>query len=186
MFSMADSQSSTVWEPEARWAPFSAVARGELHVLGGRTANYGSKRDVGLVQVYNEVGEVWRSVSCSGNFPPWLYNCASTLSGHTIYVYGGEDVTSYHATLHVLDTLSYKWSQLAGHSPGGPMRKSSCGLVAFSNKQGNPQLLLFGGLGRPTYLLQAGAEWVRCGNSDGGWTNELHTFDLTEGKGVML
>ena len=183
---MADSQPSTRWEPEARWASFSAAVRGELHVLGGRTASYSSKRDVGLVQVYHQVGEVWRGVLCSGNFPPCLYNGASTLSGHNIYVCGGDDGTSFHATLYGLDTVSYKWSQLAGHSPGGPMRKSASGLLACSNQQGNPQLLLFGGLGRPTYLLQAGAEWIKSGHKDYGCTNELHTFDLTEGKGVML
>ena len=181
---MADSQSSTPWEPEAKFSPFSAVVRGELHVWGGRTASYSSKRDVGSVQVYNPVGEIWRSVPCGGDCPPWLYYGTSTSSGHSIYAYGGGDGTSWHATLHGLDTLSYKWSQLAGHSPGGPMRKSGCGMVTYNNQGGNPQLLLLGGFGPPTHPLQAGAELVR--NVTSGWTNELHTFDLTEGKGVML
>ena len=75
---MADSQSQTLREPEARCGPFSAVVRGELHVWGGRMANYSSKRDAGLVQVYSQVGEIWRTVSCSENCLPWLYNGASS------------------------------------------------------------------------------------------------------------
>ena len=46
-----------------------------------------SKKDAGLIQVYNQVGEIWRSVLCSGDCPPWLYEGASTLSGHNIYVF---------------------------------------------------------------------------------------------------
>ena len=182
MFEMANSQFSPLWEPEARWAPFSAVARGELHVWGGRTANYNSKGVAGSVLVYDQVGEIWRSVTCGGDCPPWLYDGASTSSGQNMYLYGGEDGSSYHSTLYVLDTVSYKWSLLAGHSPGVPMRKIGHGIVAYSNQGGKLQLLLFGGYGQPTHPLQAGAEWVESSDKDYGWTNELHTFDLTEGK----
>ena len=34
--------------------------------------------------------------------------------------------------------------------------------------------------GDPSGPTQPGAQW------DGGWTNELHTFELEEGEGVQL
>ena len=184
LFQMASSQSAALYEPEARWAPSSAVAGCELLMWGGRLANRSSKIADNTIEVFNQMGETWRKVPTCGECPPWLYDGASTTSGHNIYTYGGYDGTSPHGSLHVLDTISCKWSQLVGHSPGGPMRKRSCGVVTYSDQQGNPQLLLFGGFGPPSNPLQPGSEWVKCSSS--GWTNELHTFDITKGKGLVL
>ena len=180
---MGSWQSSTQYEPEARWAPFSAVARGELYMWGGSMAS--GKGVDNTVEVFNQVGEIWGSVTSSGDCPPRLQGGASTSFGHNIYVYGGHDGTSFHGSLLALDTMSCKWSKLADPSPGGPMMKRGCGIVAYINKQGNPQLLLFGGIGILTSPLQAGSEWVKDNNNDYGWTNELHTFDLSEGEFVV-
>ena len=179
---MSDSQSTSPYEPDARRAPFSAVARGELHVWGGRTSNYSSKiNDYTSLQVYSQVEEIWRQITCSGDCPIRLFHGASTQNGQDIYTYGGQDESSYFGSLHKLDTLTSQWSKLTGHSLDGPIRKSACGIVSYHN-----QLILFGGFGALTHPTQTGSVCVYYGKSGNGWTNELHSFDLTKGKEVVL
>lgn len=60
-----------------------------------------------------------------------------------------------------------------------PMSKAGCRMIAYQDRE----LVLFGGYGFPK-LSQPGAEFIEdtwC-SDDGGWTNELHTFDLENGE----
>ena len=171
--------SSLLYEPESRFAPFSNAVGGEIYMWGGRTLNFNRKSSDFPVQVYNPVMEVWRQAIVTGECPLTLYRGTSTNFGHYIYTYGGFDGTSRFGSLHMLDTQSFRWRQLAQHSSGGPMLKSSCGIVCYKN-----HLILFGGFGQPNHPIQPGSECVRRGNS-GSWTNELHSFDLIKGEGIM-
>ena len=53
----------------------------------------------------------------------------------------------------------------------GPMKKSGCGMVSY-----NRCLVIFGGFGDAPTQPQPGSSY------NGGYTNELHTFDLLEGE----
>ena len=73
------------------------------------------------------------------------------------------------------------WSKLA--SAGGPIRKQEFEMISYRNS-----LLLFGGLGTLSGLIQPGSEFAyREHLNDGsGRTNELHCFVLSEGKNSIL
>lgn len=50
---------------------------------------------------------------------------------------------------------------------------SDCQLITSGDK-----LFLFGGCGTPTGPTQAGAQFIRMSNSNQGWNNEFHMYDL--------
>lgn len=127
------------------------------------------------IHSFDPLSESWENASCSGPSPPGLYDCACASVDQNLYVYGGKVGLNYGSSLHQLDTRSWNWKLL---SSIGPMRKGGCGMVAYSD-----QLVLFGGYGIPSGPTQPGSEFVKSKYSDsGGWTNELHVFDLKEGE----
>ena len=75
---------------------------------------------------------------------------------------------------HQLDTRTWTWKQLSGT---GPMRKGGCGMVAYDSR-----LVLFGGFRLSYGPTQPGAEFIKKGDGNYGWTNELQIFDLKEGE----
>ena len=60
------------------------------------------------------------------------------------------------------------------------MRKVGCGMVSFLHNK----LAIFGGYGIPRGPTQPGAMFTRDTRfTDGsGWSNELHVFNITEGR----
>ena len=97
-------------------------------------------------------------------------------------MYGGEG-TKVEGCLSCLkcsvNTLT--WSQLwPGETFGGPMRKTSCGMVHFNDDK----LAVIGGYGYPTGPIQPGSLFFGSPiATDGiGWTNEIHIFDISQGK----
>ena len=127
---------------------------------GGRTEGYSKNASVTSVHHFNPVHESWAEHECSGQPPPWLYWGASASAGHLLYQYGGYDGSDNHSSLYQLNTASWEWSLLSREAP---RKKAGCGMLTYDSK-----LVLFGGYG------------------DGGYTNELHLFDLKEGEGVSL
>ena len=63
------------------------------------------------------------------------------------------------------------------------MRKVGCGMVSFHQDK----LAVFGGYGIPRGPTQPGAMFTKNTNhTDGsGWSNELHVFDITEGRSAL-
>ena len=177
-------------EPSPRWGQLSAVVEGKLCLYGGRTKDF-LKEKSGLassVHSFDPFLDYWSEArayillrrlsedNCSGVPPPGLYGGACASVGHHVYVYGGSDGSARQSSLHQLDTRTWTWKQL---SSCGPMRKIGCGMVGYGSN-----LVLFGGYGIPSGPTQPGTEFVKYSKStDGGWTNELHTFDLNEGEG---
>ena len=172
----------TLSEPSPRWGHFSAPVGEEFCVWGGRTEDF-SKEKVSASSVYrfDPLLESWSENKPSGGGPPppGLYAGSCTSTSDHLYLYGGQDGSHYHGSLHQLDTKSWSWKQQL--SSAGPMSKSDCGMVTYGN-----MLVLFGGFGFPSGPTQPGAEFIIYEKSTSGigWTNELHTFDLKEGEGV--
>ena len=165
-------------EPSPRWGHYSALVEEKFCVWGGHTKDFHRENSelTSSVHSFDPFLEFWVKNKFSG--VQGLYSGACTSAGHHVYLYGGTDGSRLQSSLHQLDTRSCTWKQL---SSAGPMRKSTCGMIAHDNK-----LVLFGGYGISSGPIQPGAEFIKHRDfTDGrGWTNEVHTFDLKEGEGV--
>ena len=167
-------------EPSPRYGPYSSVINGELCVWGGKAVATTS------LQVYHLCLESWRKLHTQGPPPPGLYSGASAHSEYYLYAYGGvKGVSSYRGCLHRLDTKTSSWTQLAAHSANAPMKKIGCGMIVYENS-----VIVFGGFGVRNGPVQPGSEWRKERSKDDeedpsteGWTNEMHKYDLREGKG---
>ena len=158
-------------EPFSRVYHFSAAVEGELVVWGGRKETLSFVERCALassVHRFNPAQASWTEQKCSDP-PPRLCGGACASVGHHCYVYGGEDEEEMQCSLHQLDVRSMTWKEL---SSAGPSSKVGCRMVPYGKT-----LVLFGGYGSPT---QPGVQW------HGGYTNELHTFEMEEGEGVQL
>ena len=138
------------------------------------------------LQVYHLYLESWRQHDIHGSSPPGLYSGASAHSEYYFYVYGGvKDDGSYSGCLHRLDTKNSSWTQLAAHSANAPMKKGGCDMIMYENS-----VIVVGGFGVRNGPIQPGSEWRKERPKDDeedpsteGWTNEMHKYDLREGKG---
>ena len=138
------------------------------------------------LQVYHLSLESWRQLETHGPSPPGLFSGASAHSENYLYVYGGvKKDRSLSGCLHRLDTKTSSWTQLAAHSANAPMKKSGCGMITYENS-----VIIIGGFGVRNGPIQPGSEWRKVRDKDDeedpstkGWTNEMHKYDLREGKG---
>ena len=169
----------SLYEPDPRYGPCSAVIDGELCVWGGKTVVTTS------LQVYHPCLESWRQLHTQGPPPPGLYLGASAHSENYLYVYGGvKNDGSYRGCLHRLDTKTSSWTQLAAHSANAPMKKIGCGMIMYKNS-----VIIIGGWGIRNGPIQPGSEWMNLNIDDEqdpntkGQTNEMHKYDLRKGKG---
>ena len=145
---------------------------------GGCTEDYLRKKNSFVeLEIFDCYFETWTRKITKGDSPPWLYcgTCAS--SGHNIYTYGGYDGESRHGSLYEFNTKTRSWRKLAPHSAGSPMKKDGCGMIVWGEK-----LILFGGSGIPSSPTQPGADFIKDAKYSDGWTNEMHIFNLREGK----
>ena len=169
-------------EPSPRWGHYSARVEEKFSVWGGRTKDFLKENSelASSIHSFDPFLEFWDKNKLSGVPAPGLYHGACASAGHHVYLYGGYDGSCHQSSLHQLDTRSSTWKQL---SSAGPMRKVGCGLVACDS-----MLVLFGGYGFPSGPTQPGAEFIKSSRfTDGrGWTNEVNTFDLKEGKGMRV
>ena len=171
----------SLYEPDPRYRPYSSVINGELCVWGGKLEATTS------LQVYHLCLEAWRQLDTLSPSPPLLYAGASAHSESYLYIYGGVkcDNVSYSGCLHRLDTKTSSWTQLAAHSANAPMKKIGCGIIVYDNS-----VILVGGFGIRNGPIQPGSEWMKFRDEDDeedpstkGLTNEMHKYDLGEGKG---
>ena len=171
----------SLYEPDSRYGPCSAVINEELCVWGGKMVATTS------LQVYHPFLELWRQLDTQGSPPPGLYLGASAHSENYLYAYGGvKGVSSYSGCLHRLDTKTSSWTQLAAHSADAPMKKHGCEMIVYKNS-----VIIIGGFGIRNGPIQPGSEWRKWRDEDDDedpntkvWTNEMHKYNLREGKGV--
>ena len=161
------------FEPDPRRYPYSVLIDGELYVYGGKD------EVTDLLQIFDSCLEVWKEVPTHGSPPPGLAAGASAHSGHYFYVYGGvKEDYSLSGCLHRLDSMTSSWTRLAAYSANAPMKKFGCGMVVYENS-----VVVIGGRGIKAGPIQPGSEWIRGGNAQ-GITNEMHKYELSEGKKV--
>ncbi len=166
----------------SRRAHAAASASSEqLYVYGGLVDNFDEyKRQLRtVIQIYECTTESWKELPTSGTPSPGIYGCATSYSGHVLYLFGGHDGTSFHASLHQLDTKSMTWKQLSQQHYSGPMRKCYCQMLYY-----NDSLTVIGGFGMPSGELQSGSQFTKSKyHHDGsGCTNEIHKYHISQGK----
>ncbi len=133
-----------------------------------------------VVHIYECSTESWKELATTGTPPPGIYGCATAYSDHILYLFGGTDGTSsFHASLHQLDTRSMTWTQISPRHDSGPMRKPWCQMIHHNNT-----LIVIGGYGIPSGELQSGSQFTKDKQyQDGcGWTNEIHMYNISQSK----
>ncbi len=132
-----------------------------------------------VVQIYECSTESWKELATTGTPPPGIYGCATAYSDHILYLFGGYDGTSFHASLHQLDTRSMTWKQLSPQHDSGPMRKSECQMIHYNNT-----LIVIGGYGIPSGELQSGSQFTGSKKYQHGHgrTNEIHMYNISQSK----
>ncbi len=169
------------YEPSPRAYAAASVSSEQLYVYGGHVDDFDeNKRQLRtIIQIYECSTESWKKLPTSGNPPPGIFGCATSYSGHVLYLFGGRDGTSFHASLHQLDTRSMTWKQLSPQHDSGPMRKSDCQMIYY-----NDSLIVIGGYCIPSGELQSGSQLTKSKHwQDGrGWTNEIHKYHISQGK----
>ncbi len=173
------------YEPSPRAYTAASAISEQLYVYGGRVDNFDeNKRQLRtVIQIYECSTESWKELPTFGTPPPGIYSCATSYSGHVLYLFGGYDGTSFHASLHQLDTRSLTWNQLSPQHDSGPMRKTDCQMIYF-----NDSLFVIGGYGIPSGELQSGSQFTKYKqHQDGsGWTNEIHKYHISQGKSLIV
>ena len=154
--------------PSARGAP-SVASVGELVYLWG---GYGD-REPDTVFIYRLDTETWTREVTKGPHPPaGLGSGGWTLSGQCLYLYGGFCGGSYRGDLYELNIKNWTWRKVCDGGAGGPGKKYGCRIISYQD-----QLLVVGGVyDKTTSSRQAGASY------QGGYTNEVHSYNLTTGK----
>ncbi len=169
------------YEPSPRVFAAASASPEQLYVYGGYVISFDeNKRQLRtVIQVYECSTESWKELPTSGTPPPGIFGCATTYSGHVLNLFGGGDGTSFHASLHQLDTRSMTWKQLSPQHDSGPMRKSDCQMIYC-----NDSIIVIGGYGIPSGELQSGSQFTESKHHhDGrGYTNEIHKYHISQGK----
>ena len=173
---------SKLCEPSPRFAHGAVAVGGRCYLWGGRVQDFsasGRRKQASTVEIFDSHLETWKEGHTTGAAPPGLYNGACTSLLDSLYWFGGNDGSSFHNSLHRLDTTTMEWREIQPLSQAdGPMRKDRCGMVSFLQDK----LAVFGGHGIPTGPTQPGAMFTKNAHiTDGrGWSNELHVFTITE------
>ena len=154
--------------PSARRNSFIASAGELVYLWGGYGDNEPEK-----VFIYRHDTETWTREVTKGPHPPAeLLNGGCTISGQCLYLYGGSSGRSWHGDLYELDIKNLRWRKVCDGGPRGPGKKEGCRMISYQD-----QLLVVGGFyGKTPSSRQAGASYER------GWTNEVHSYNLTTGE----
>lgn len=176
---------SKLYEPSARERHTSFSVEGKVYVWGGTTGissedASGKLATLASIEQFDPYLEVWSPLNTVGLPHPGLYGAACSSFEEQVYVYGGhtgEGMICSAGVLSCLDMKTSTWSLL--YSPGGPMGKTGCGMVHFHHDK----LAVIGGHGFPI-TPQPGSLFIMDARfTDGrGWTNEIHVFDISQGK----
>ena len=176
-------RSSDKYEPLPRFYHISCRVGSKLVVQGGRTRDFSEKSRQHLssvVEIFDLYSEVWEQRQVTGDAPsPGTYGAASVSLHDDLFSFGGLDGRHLFNTVHRLDIEKLCWSQVSPqNADGAPRPKVECGMIAFGNSLG-----VFGGCGVPRGPTEPQSFIKNTRFSDGrGWTNEFHTYNLSEGN----
>ena len=146
-------------------------------------------RMTSVIEIFDLETGKWTQESTLGQPPLGIRGQSSTTIGEEIYYFGGFCGHDWcrHNTLHCLDTTNRVWRMLEPHKISkGPMKKSRCGMVGFT-ENGKEYICVFGGTGLLNSANQPHATYIPWKeNPNWGWTNEFHTFSFETGQCLIL
>ena len=154
--------------PCARRDSFIASAGELVYLWGGYGDNEPEK-----VFIYGHDTETWTREVTEGPHPSaGLHGGGCTISRQCLYLYGGNDRRAYHGDLYELDIKYLMWRKVCDGGARGPGKKYGCRMISYQD-----QLLIVGGVyDNAPSSRQAGASYEH------GYTNEVHSYNLTTGK----
>ena len=128
----------------------------------------------------------WEQQQTYGYPPLGVRGHACSAVQNDIYYFGGFCGHDWcrHNSLHCFNFVTNSWKEIVpqSHAKKSPMKKSRCGMFHFKNDDGN-YLCVFGGTGSLNSANHPNATYIPWrDNPDWGWTNEIHFFDLRNGK----
>ena len=153
--------------------PFSAEADGLHYCWRG----YGPNERSNSLFVYECNTETWTIKPTTGPAHRGLWIGCSVIVGRYFYTFGGVDEFTDYNDMSKLDLDTLQWSNVQT-TGSHPIKKFGYGLVRMDERT----LCCIGGYGiDPT---QPGSTFTRDNRfSDGsGWTNEIHLFDVQDGR----
>ena len=156
--------------PSARRDSFIVSAAELVYLWGGEGDN-----EPEAVFIFRHDTETWTREVTKGPHPPaGLNNGGCTISGQCLYLYGGYDGRSQRlGDIYELNIKNWTWRKVFNGGAGGPGKKQGCRMISYQD-----QLLIVGGYygyGKTPSSRQVGASY------EAGWTNEVHSYDLTTG-----
>ena len=138
------------------------------------------------IEMFDAETRRWCERKTKGDHHPGLSAVACASYGKHLYAYGGLDGEDLNGVLSQLDLETLVWTQLSpAETSDGPMRKDASGIVHF----GDGMLAVVCGYAEPpnpdlpnggssdagsTFIIRRGSP----NYSGGGWTNEMHIFDI--------
>ena len=144
-------------EPPACWGAFTTAANGLHYVWRGN----GPAMKATTIGIFDPTNEEWTLQPTTGTPPPGLWGGGCASIGNNFYCFSGSNGSSCFNDLHKLNLETFQWSKVhpRNDQTNWPMPKRSCGFVTVDNTN----LCYFGG------------------DTDSGWTNEFHLYDVQEG-----
>ncbi len=177
LFTGPTPQTDVTVEPPPCFYPFSAEAD-RLHYF---CKGYGLNERSNSLSVYECNTELWSMKPTTGPAHPGLRRGCSVIVGRQWYLFGGWGGSTFYNDMSKLDLDTLHWSKVQT-TGSQPIRKGGCGLVRVDERT----LCVIGGYGiGPT---QPGSTFTRDTRFfDGsGWTNEIHLFDVQDGRIVFV
>ena len=145
------------------------------------------------IDVFDIKTREWREHKTKGNHHPGLSAVACASHGKYIYAYGGLDGEELNGVLSQLDLETLVWTQLSpAETSAGPMKKDASGIVHF----GDGMLAVVCGYAYPNNPKLSNGGSSDLGSTfkplkeiptyeGGGWTNEMHIFDIETSKLIL-
>ena len=169
------------YQPVPRFWHTSLQIGSQVIVHSGVTREYSKTKQslANAVDIFDPYEEQWKQTNVTGQTPtPGVRKTASASIKNDLFMFGGETDGQFYNSLHRLRNCSH-WVEVCSQntSTESPMAKCGAGMVAFGNN-----LAVFGGYGIPHGPTQPGSfiKDTRY-NDGGGWTNELHIYNLNDG-----
>ena len=157
-FSVGTNGSAFYWGGRLTW-----TQRIQQHIAVPVFSLLGQDLPLADVRYLSEVdirADKWKKHLLKGQHPPGVCSGACAVVGDNLYFYGGVDNKGQvTGSLFGLNLSTKSWMELSRPGTGGPKKKRACGMVDY-----NFTLIIYGG------------------DADDGLTNELHMFDLCDGK----
>lgn len=185
-------------DPSSRFWHTAQLIQGKVYIRGGCTGEFGDEKSrnvlANTVEAFDVNDRKWGKVDTKGDPHPGLTAVASASSGKYIYSFGGNDLNRLNGVLSKLDLETLTWSQLSPETAEGPMRKDASGMVCI----GEGEIAVVCGYVEPRDPTKKNGgssdiysrflkrkEVIESANDEGGWTNEIHIFDINKSKRLL-